>query len=227
MLKKSVLIVLLLLFSTIVIAQSNATNNSTNTNTGNTIEKAYQCLKSQVDSKSQDAISLQEAVFGVLALGSNQKLVSVIDGKIVNANHWADSSNQIKDTAQVLLAYDRINKNTDSIESWLLSNNRTAKDLTWFLEVDVDNHESSSCTISYSGARHTIDINEDMTLSGNPGSCLSIAAGGFWLRISNNCMDNKFTVSCDKDFTTSTLYQRTGSSTVFVSPTAHSHASSI
>jgi len=222
MLKKSVLVFLvLLLLSSLVIAQNATNSSSTSQSNANVIEKAYSCLKNQIE-KESTVVSLQEAIFGILALGSNSKLNAVIDSKIKNENHWEESVNQIKDTSQALLAYNRINKNTEKIETWLLSNKRTATDLTWYLEIDIDNHESSSCKITYNNEPKTVNIREDMTLSGNAGSCLTPSAGGFWLRISNTCIDNNFTVSCDKDFTTSTLYQRTGSSTVFVSPVAHS-----
>ena len=229
MFKKWSVLILFLFLTASVIAQSNSSNNSNQNNppaqtSGNVIDKAYQCLKTQVDNKVQNTISLQEAVFGTLALGSNSKLVSVIEGKAVGGNHWAESSSQIKDTAQVLLAYDRINKNTDTIETWLKSNRKTATDLTWYLEIDIQNHVASQCTVSYGNEQRPINVNDDMTLSGNPGSCLTIAASSFWLRVSNNCIDQNFTVSCDQDFITTTLYQRSGSSTIFVSPTAHSAA---
>ncbi|MEK6908599.1 MAG: hypothetical protein AABX23_00930 [Nanoarchaeota archaeon] len=230
--KKSVVIILLTIFFLSFALAQNASNNASSgtssgstSNSGNTniISKAYQCLQSQVDAKSQNSISLQEAIFGVLALGSNSKLVSVIESKIVTGDHWQESSNPLKDTSQAMLAYNRIGRNTDAIKSWILSKRQVATDLTWYLEIDIDNHESAQCTLSYSNEQQrTININEDMTLSGSPGSCLSIATGGFWLRVSNTCIDYNYTISCDKDFTTSTLYQRTGSSTIFVSPVAHS-----
>lgn len=228
--KKSGVILFLFLFLLSFALAQNASNNSgtppPSGRVGSTdvANKAYQCLQSQIDSKDQSSISLQEAIFGVLALGSNSKLVAVIDGKIVGGNHWQESPNQLKDTAQVMLAYNRAGKNTDAIKAWILSKKKAAADLTWYLEIDVDNHESSQCTVSYGSGQQSITINEDMTLSGNPGSCLTISQGGFWLRVSNTCIDYNFTTSCDKDFTTSTLYQRTGSSTVFVSPVAHSTA---
>jgi hypothetical protein len=40
--------------------------------------------------------------------------------------------------------------------------------------------------------------------------------------VNNNCADKTFEISCDKDFVTSLLYQRTGSSSYFVSPDTHS-----
>ncbi len=223
--KKGVLIILLSIFLVSFALAQNASVPSTTSGSANIISKAYQCLQSEVEAKAQNTISLQEAVFGVLALGSNSKLVSVIEGKIKTNNHWEETSNPLKDTAQAMLAYNRIGKNTNDIKNWTLSKSKAATDLTWFIEIDIDNHESSQCTISYSNEQQrTVNVNEDMTLSGNPGSCLSIAASGFWLRVSNTCIDYNYTISCDKDFTTSTLYQRTGSSTIFVSPVAHSTA---
>src|SRR3989344_822716 len=223
--KKSVFILLIILFSiSFALAQNTSNNNSVPApppSDTSIVNKAYQCLQSQVDSKDTNSISLQEAIFGILALGSNSKLISVIDGKIVSGNHWQES-NPLKDTSQVMLAYNKIGKNTDEIKKWILSKKQPATDLTWYLEIDVDNHQSSQCTLSYGSVKQTVTINEDMTLSGNPGSCLTISQGGFWLRVANTCIDNNFTISCDEDFTTSTLYQRTGSSTIFVSSTAHS-----
>lgn len=230
--KKGVLILLLFVFiASFTLAQSTTSNSTTsssqssNSGTTNVISKAYQCLQSQVETKSPNTISLQEAVFGVLALGSNSKLTSVIESKIKTNNHWEETSNPLKDTAQAMLAYNRIGKNTNDIKNWTLSKSKPATDLTWYLEIDVENHESSECKISYSNEQQrTVTVNEDMTLSGNPGSCLSISQGGFWLRVSNTCIDYNYTISCNKDFTTSTLYQRTGSSTIYVSPVAHSTA---
>ena len=229
MLKRGAIIVAVILLSAIVLAQSNSSNASTqntnaNANSGDVINKAYQCLQTQISSKDQSTISLQEAIFGILAIGSNSKLVSVIEGKVVGGDHWSESSSEIKDTAQVLLAYKRLNKNSDAIESWINSNRRTATELTWYLEMDIQNHVASQCTVSYGNEHRAININNDMTLSGNPGSCLSVAAGGFWLRVNNNCLDQNFSVSCDQDFVTTTLYQRSSSSTVFVSSTTHSAA---
>jgi hypothetical protein len=221
--KSVVLIVLLVFFTSFVLAQNASVTQAPSSSS--IISKAYQCLESEISSKEQSSLSLQESIFGILALGSNSKLVSSLDGKIISSNHWQESSNPLKDTAQGLLAYNRIGKNTESIKTWINTKKQPAQDLTWYLEIDVDNHESADCTLSYSNEQQkTIKVNEDMTLSGNPGSCLSISAGGFWLKVSNTCIDYNFTVSCNKDFTTSTLYQRTSSSTVFVSPIAHSTA---
>src|SRR3989344_9387097 len=146
--KKSVFILLIILFSiSFALAQNTSNNNSVPApppSDTSIVNKAYQCLQSQVDSKDTNSISLQEAIFGILALGSNSKLISVIDGKIVSGNHWQES-NPLKDTSQVMLAYNKIGKNTDEIKKWILSKKQPATDLTWYLEIDVDNHQSSQC----------------------------------------------------------------------------------
>ncbi len=223
--KKAVLIALFsILALSFAIAQSNSSNNTITPPPTNSdaVSKAYACLNNQIDSKSQSALSLQEAIFGTLALGSNSKLSSVIEAK-KSGDHWQESSSQIKDTAQVLLAYTRSSGNKAPVESWLLSKSVAAADLTWYLQVDIPNRVQSSCTLSYQGeSQKTITVREDMTLSGNAGSCLSIQSPGFWLKVNNNCIDKNFTVSCDQDFISSLLYQRTSSQTIFVSPTTHS-----
>ncbi|MDP4039678.1 MAG: hypothetical protein Q8P57_03810 [Candidatus Pacearchaeota archaeon] len=232
MIKKRIFLTFLISFLMIsfAIAQSNESNNSSSSNTasstgsGETINKAYQCLENQIDSKQETSISLQEAIFGLLALGSDQKLISVIEEKSINGNHWGESGSEIKDTAQVLLAYNRINKNTENIKSWLLSKEISSADLLWFIQIDIPTRNQASCTLSYKSEEKIISLNSDQTLSGNPGSCLSISNSGFWLKVNNNCIDENFTISCDEDFVSSLLYQRSSASTIFVSPETHSAA---
>ena len=161
--KKRALVILLIsiLMFNFVIAQSNQSNEtSSSSQSGNVIDKAYQCLETQISNKAQAELSLQEAVFGTLALGSKSKLTSVIDGKAISGERWAESSNSIKDTSQVLLAYNRIGKNTDNIESWVLTNEQPAQDITWHLQIDTET-KASSCDISYDDGTNTITISED------------------------------------------------------------------
>jgi len=186
-----------------------------------TAQAAYQCLENLIDEKDQSDLSLQEAVFSTLALGSDSKLRGVIEDA-EDDSCWPSPSCTIKETAQVVLAYERINKNTDDIEAWLTDNSGTATELTWFLQIDISNHQESACTITYQDTDRIITINEDMTLSGNGGLCLAISNSGFWLRVNDNCIDETFRVSCDEDFITSLLYQREGTSTIYVSPITNS-----
>ncbi len=216
--KTGVLFLALLILAAPVFAQSNESEAAK-------IDKAYQCLESGFEEKTNANIALEEAVFGILALGSNQKLESVLSDRKTE-NCWPKPSCNLKNTAQGLLAYDFLGKDTASIEEYLLKRNGTSTDLDWFLLIDITNHVPSACTITYDGSKKNINIKEDMTLEGNPGSCLSITQSGFWLQISKTCLGKEYVISCDKDFITTLLYQKPNSGTIFVSSTTHSAPSS-
>ncbi len=203
---------------------ANETNSSTSSSSGSSssnnlegIDKAYQCLKDEIEKKSE--LSLQEAIFSMMALGSNSKASSVInDQKKSNEECWPKSSCTIKETSQVAIAYDKAGKSTNNVEKWLIGKNKTAKDLTWYLEIDLTNREEGECTIKYDGSDKKINIREDMTLSGSAGTCLSVSAGGYWLKIREDCLSKEFEVSCNKDFITSLIYQKGSTGTIYVSP---------
>jgi len=222
----ALLLILVLTFS-FVLAQGNESNNSNGSNDDDpptdNVDAAYQCLEDLIENKDQSDLSLQEAIFSTLALGGDSKLKGAIEDFEGNGC-WPSSSCTLKDTAQVVIAYERINKNTDDVEEWLLSKEETATELTWFLQIDINNHIESSCTLSYDDEERTVTIGEDQKITGNPGSCLSISSSGYWLKVNNNCIEKTFRTSCDQDFLTSLLYQRQGSSTIFISPTTHSAA---
>lgn len=98
------------------------------------------------------------------------------------------------------------------------------KKFDWFIEVDIKDNAASECTIKYTGGESKIDVNEDMTLAGNTGSCLDRANNNYWLEISGNCLDKEFTISCDKDFISALIYREGTSGPVYVSSEAHSGA---
>jgi len=224
--KVGVLIVLCaILLAVPILAQSNGSSEKNSTIDLSGVDRAYQCLQDQIDDKESSALSLQEAVFSTLALGSQEKLKDKIKDE-QNGDCWPDSTCTLKDTAQVLLAYDRINKNTEDIETYLLEHNETATDLSWFLIIDAVNHGASSCSIDYGSTSATVTIGDDLKISGNPGSCLSIVPSGFWLEVKNSCLDKTYEISCDQDFVTTLLYQKSGSDTVYISPNTNSASSS-
>ncbi len=185
-------------------------------------DEGYACLADLVENKA--SFSLQEAVFGVLAVGGEKELLDVIKDEEGN-DCWPRSSCKIKETSQVLLAKQRIGQNTGDVVDYLLEKNKSVSELTWLLEVDITNHEASTCTVSYDRSDVAIQVNEDMTLSGNGGSCLSIDSGGYWLSVAGQCLGKTFEVSCDQDFVTTLLYRKPSGGTVFVSSETHSAAS--
>lgn len=222
-----------------LVSSANETNQSTTQSTitevssiptpgeDSKVDKAYTCLENKVKNNSQ--LSLNEAFFSALALGSQTNSNKKIDSE-KGSNCWPKSGCKLKETALGLLSYSRMGKNTEDIERWLISKNGTAAELTWYLQIDISNHVTSDCTVksidrNSKTQTSTIKVNDDMTLSGSIGSCLSRSSNGYWLRISQNCLDNEFEVSCNQDFVTNLLYQKSTGETIFVSSETHSASS--
>lgn len=227
----SLVVVIFIVLSLNIVFATNHTDVSKGTETkviptiaqdyDDSIKKAYSCLDNQI--KDKTSMSLQEAVFGTLALGSKKNLDDIIESKKrPNDNCWPREGCTIKDTSQVLMAYDRINKDSSKIKTWLSTKNSTPIELSWFLEIDITNHVPSQCTLKYDSTERKIQINDEMKIEGNPGNCLSVSSSGYWLRIRDSCVDKKFEVSCEEDFVTTLLYQRSNGGTVFVSSETHS-----
>jgi len=220
---KSVLLglILFIFFSFLVVAENHTIGETPTDVSGDSIEKAYQCLRVEIDKKT--SLSLQEAIFSVLVLGAEDKSIEKIESEKKSGEEcWPKLRCKLKDSAQVLLAYHGIGRDTEGIQSWILSRNVSAKGLTWFLEIDITNHEASECKVKYGNIEKTINVREDMTLSGDGGRCLSVSDSGYWLEISDNCLDSEFSVSCNKDFITTLLYQKGVSETIFVTSETHS-----
>ncbi len=186
---------------------------------------ARQCLDDLIDAREESALSLDEAVFGMLSVGADAKLISRL-GDLGGDDCWPEGSCKVRDTALVGLAYDRVNLDTAPIGEWLLAQTDTSDDLSWFLQIDINNHAASECTLNYQGNTHSVSVLDDMTLSGAPGNCFDITSSGYWLKVKTSCLDETFQISCDQDFVTNMLYQKDGSSTIFISPNTHSAASS-
>lgn len=183
-------------------------------------DKGYSCLANQITNKT--SISLQEATFGLLALGSQSKLEDVIqNSKNGQEACWPKTGCTIKETAQVLLANNHRGTPTTDIEQWLLSKKILPTELTWYLEIDSTQKTPAACTIRYDGREYHTNIKEDMTFSGGAGSCLAPSSSGYWLRVNNQCLAKSFEISCDQDFVTTFLYQKGSGATVYVSSSAH------
>ena len=221
-----VFLAFIILISAFVLAQTNNSNvdSSDLSDDNGKINKAYQCLQDQI--KSKDSLSLQDAVFGSLALGNEKKLKEKIDQeKKSNEACWPKSACNIKETSQVLLSLDRIGEDEKAIKDWLLSKTQVARDLIWYLEIDVQNHGAAECTLKYDDRESKIKVRDDMKLEGSPGGCFEISYGGYWLKVADKCLEKEFSVSCDQDFITTMVYQKNTGSTVFVSSETHSSVS--
>ena len=221
-------LIFIVVLSSIALADTtNATSIPSLTADESSVAKAYQCINNQLSNKT--SFSLQEAVFGELALGYQQKLQDEIDSeKKTDTACWPKAGCTLKDTAQVLLLYNKLGKDTSDIKSWLLSKNISMTDLDWYLEADISKHNQSACTIKYDSTTRNLLINNDMSLSapdGDLGGCLTIS--GYWMKISPSCYSKTFQTSCTEDFVSTLLYTKTNdASTVYVSSSTHSAPSS-
>src|SRR3989344_2291362 len=209
----TLVIIGLIIFSGIVFADEETTQ----------IDKAYGCLKDRINETV--ALSLEESVFSVLALGGNNKSIAKIEAMKSSSEFcWPSSGCTIKETAQVALAYDRIGRNTINITKWLLTKNGTASGLTWYLQIVTENNGADTCDVSYDSGTYTFAISEDMKLTGNGGACLNLDSKKYWLRISDSCLNKEFVISCDKLFKTNLLYNKGTGGTTYVSSETHSAA---
>ncbi len=234
MYRRGVLLGILLGF--LLLGLVSAVDNSTTTSSATTADKAYACLEGQVATKP--SLSFDEAVFSVMALGSGDKALKVIDAaekKDSTGSCWPKEGCTIKQTAQTLLALRQAGRSTSGAESWLSNKSGVATDVAWFVEMDTDGQRAAQCTVKYDAGTYTVRIGDDMKLSGSAGSCLSLSPSGYLLRVRDSCLSKPFDISCNETFVTSLVYQKDkgttsdclnlGNQTCFVSDTSHSSAS--
>ena len=175
------------------------------------ISKAYSCL----ENKTADcSTSLDDNIFTLLSVKTcRQEVLSASS----NEECWPTGSRNVKQTSQALLALKESGSSTSKPKTWLLSHTRTPTNLEWFLQ--VESSEAAECSVKYDGKSYPFSINESKKLSSNAGSCLSLAQDDYWFEIysSQTCQDNEYEISCDKDFSTSTLFKEQSSETIYVS----------
>lgn len=184
------------------------------------VESAYTCLNNRINSTGCSSLKFEEKVFSYLSSGSCGNELSL-------ENHsnecWPKSGCTLKSTAQAILALNS-RADTTKAESWLLRQTASPENIEWFLEIEVPSG-ATSCRISYSGATYTVTIKEDRKISSNAGNYLTLAQDGYLLKISNRIYNQDIEVSCDKDFLTTLLFIKRGTSTLHVSDVVHNSRS--
>lgn len=205
---------LLMLFVSFVSTQSQSANSGK-------IEEAFQCLDNGI--ANAPSLTLEEAVFATLADVPSNKTNDTINDKKIGSNFcYGDSGScDVKATAQVVLAKEHKGEDVSDIIDWLKNQSGAIQGLTWFLQISIDNNLAGECLVKYGGSEKTISVGEDLKISGNPGSCLSLANSDYWLKIADSCVDEEFEVNCNQSFKTNLLYRKEGGGTIFVSSTTH------
>jgi len=180
------------------------------------INAAFSCLNDGINDAS--SLTLEQAIFASLADVSDSKIESTFaDKKDDSEECWGNSGCNVKETAQAALAKKDNGDGIDSIVSWLEGESGVIQGLTWYLQISINNNLPAECSIEHEDVEVDVDVNDDLTLSGSPGSCLSFSNSNYWLKISDNCVDEEFRVTCNESFKTNLLYEESGGGTVFVS----------
>jgi len=187
-------------------------------------DKGYSCLKTQIDAADITSLTPETLGFSLLSLSYDSaeqtKLKAELDLRKDATNCWPSGACTLKETSLALLAYNSINQNTDAIESWLLNQTKAPTDLVWYLEIETAN--KSTCKITYDNSSRDVIVNEDKTITGSYGSCLSYANNGWWLQVATSCYGKEIKISCDTDFFTTLIYKKSSESTIRVSDNTHS-----
>lgn len=178
------------------------------------VDKAYACLNDRVDDEC--STSLEDNIFVLLATGKCRS--EVLDDSD-DEECWPDGDCRVKQTAQAILALDNAGRSVNDAEDWLIAKNTTPTNLDWFLE--IESNQATTCTITYDGLDYSISIGEDKKISSSAGSCLALSDGSWWLKISPNCYNKEFEISCNQDFLTTLLFKQKDSSTIHVSASSN------
>lgn len=189
------------------------------------IDKAYSCLKTKLGDNCADTLSTEQNVFSLLAMAYDSSVQ--LDCKLALENKqgndcWGkteDDSCNIKSTAQSILALNYIGEDVEDSVAWLLDKRKTTKDLNWYLEIDTN--EASLCKIKVNDENEkTFTLAENKKFSGSS-SCLTPAISNYYLEIKDSCLEDNFTISCDKKFISTLWYEKPGESTMYISSETH------
>src|SRR3989344_5248241 len=141
--KKVLLVAALIILASFVFLTNTAAQNEEK------ISKAYSCLNSRVN---ETTLSLEEAVFSALAGVGTSKANTTINSQKSSQDCWPSSGCKIKETAQVILAKNKMQQNTTKAEMWLESQSGLSTDLTWILQITIEGNIPANCEIRYNAA---------------------------------------------------------------------------
>lgn len=224
--KIGVLLVLILFLSAISFAlannetlnESNETNETSNEPTDaeqqqdlSKIEEGFECLEEKIENKCDD-LTTQELAISLLATPKQEIYDECLEE--LKDREKNDNFGSVKETALAILALEHSGEETNDYEEWLLDNEITPKDLTWYIQEDSEGE--TACNIQYDEKSYEIEINENKKIKDDAGACLETAQSNFWLEVDPDCYEETFKFSCDKKFITSLIYQNKNSRKIYV-----------
>ncbi len=184
------------------------------------VDKSYQCLKDQLKDNCGNTKNIDQLSFNLLAISYDSNLQStcksLLNTKKTN-DCWGSTDGatcNIKSTSLAVLSLININSDVKSSLDWIKTKEKTSTGLTWYLEIDTKN--ASQCDIN--GAKFTIQDNQKITGS-NPAGLVK-GYSDYWFEIKDT--SKNYTISCDRDFVSTLVYQKPGSTYYYVSSETHS-----
>jgi len=87
----------------------------------------------------------------------------------------------------------------------IVKSSKFSSDITWYLQVETSN--TSKCKASYSNNEYSFIVNEDKTLSGNAGKCLTLTED-YWFKVNPACFNQEISISCNDSFSTSLFFKK-------------------
>lgn len=174
--------------------------------------KAYNCFRDKINNKC-NTLGVDDLIF------SSWITAECKDEFLAESNNqecWPSSCN-VKKTAQAIIALDQLSEDTEKAKDWLLTKTTFPQEMVWYLQ--IESNKATTCSITYEGTTKPISIGEDKKINSNAGPCLTLAQGNYWLKVSPNCYDKEFQISCNEDFLTNLLYKKVTSSTIYVPET--------
>src|SRR3989338_519499 len=204
---------MLAIFSSNALAAYNATEET------GLVNKGYTWLSDSVRGKWP--VGTEDTAFSLLALAYDDMLASqgkaALEETSKDLECWPKASCNVKETALAVMALARIGQDTSKAEEWLMAKNSTHSELNWFLQ--IDSAEKTTCTVYYNqdSLSYNITLDTNKKINKAAGSCLSLSYGNYWLKISRDCYEKKFSISCDREFVTTLFYQKPGTPTIYIS----------
>jgi len=211
--KFGVLVVFLFLLLFSIISVSAQANSSSSVDS-----KALACINDNIDSKGCASLTNEELAFTSLV---SDECRDELRDREINNQCWPVSTSSTTGSSDGCdlrtTAVSGLALNSGSAKDWVSTKMVSPSEITWYLQVDISDSSnvSSSCTTSYDGKSYTFKVLTDKTLDSNAGSCLRRARSNYWFEVDNSCNNKLLTVSCDQDFTTSTLYSKRGDSSKY------------
>lgn len=137
---------------------------------------------------------------------------------------------KIKETALASFVYLQLGMNNEKINEFLLNRSSLFKDISWFLQIDVERGTFANCTVEYDNIRQNITIYANKSVSVSIKDRCFSSYNQYWIKIDKGCYDKDFYITCQvsdaKPYKTTFLYKENeASSKWYVSSASYSVAS--